>query len=101
MLRVEILNLKRLPARLTVPETAALLGFADHDLPVLMAARLLKPLGNPAANAPKYFAAAEVERLAGDTKWLGAATTAISKYWRRKREARTGPCDVAQGSSIQ
>jgi hypothetical protein len=54
---------RELPARLAVTQTAKLLGFAEHDIQVLMAARKLTPLGDPAPNAPKWLAAIEVIRL--------------------------------------
>jgi hypothetical protein len=79
---------KRLPARLTVTETAQVLGFAQHDIPILMAARKLTPLGNPAPNAPKFFAAVEIIQFAGDKDWLHKATREVAKYWRYKRERR-------------
>ena len=79
---------KDLPARLDVVETAKLLGFAEHDLQVLMAAGKLLPLGDPAANAPKWFAALEVLRLATDREWLHKATREVGKHWRQKRERR-------------
>jgi hypothetical protein len=46
----------------------------------------LTPLGDPAPNAPKWFAAVEMIRLAADQDWLHKATKEISKYWRLKRE---------------
>ena len=49
-----LLNSRRVPARLHSSEVAGMLGFQDHDIPVLLVARLLIPLGKPAANAPKY-----------------------------------------------
>ena len=57
---------RNLPARLDVAETAKLLGFAVHDMQILMAVGKLTPLGDPAPNAPKWFAAVEMIRLAGD-----------------------------------
>jgi hypothetical protein len=44
-----------------------------------------------ASHAPKWFAAAEVIRLAADQVWLHKATKEISKYWRHKREQRQSP----------
>ena len=79
-----ILTLTRLPARLDVQQTAQLLGFAEHDIPVLVKAKLLKPLGNPAPNAPKFFADCEVEICTRDQQWLDKATKAVSQHWRRK-----------------
>jgi hypothetical protein len=73
---------RNLPARLTATETARLLGFPLHDIQILMAARKLIPLGDPAPNAPKYFAAIEVVQLACDRDWLHRATKDVAKYWR-------------------
>ena len=77
---------RNLPARLSAAETARLLGFPEHDIQILMAARKLVPLGDPAPNAPKYFAAVEVIQLAADRDWLHRATKDVARYWKRKRE---------------
>jgi hypothetical protein len=77
---------RNLPARLDVVATAKLLGFAEHDIQILMASGKLKPLGDPAPNAPKWFAAVEMIRLSCDLDWLHKATREISKYWRSKRD---------------
>src|SRR5579864_897086 len=77
---------KNLPARLDAVATAKLLGFAEHDIQILMAVGKLTPLGDPAPNAPKWFAAVEMVGLAGNVDWLHKATREISKYWRNKRE---------------
>src|SRR5271170_2635970 len=77
---------KGLPARLDVVATAKLLGFAEHDIQILMAVGKLTPLGDPAPNAPKWFAAVEMIRLATDQDWLHKATKEISKFWKNKRE---------------
>jgi hypothetical protein len=82
---------KDLPARLDVVATAKLLGFAEHDIQILMAVGKLTPLGDPAPSAPKWFAAVEMIRLAADQDWLHKATKEISKYWRNKRERRQTP----------
>ena len=80
------LNLYRLPARLDVAQTAELLGFTQHDMQILMREKLLVPLGKPAPNGPKWFAACIVEDLRADTKWLNAGTKAVTMYWKNKRE---------------
>jgi hypothetical protein len=56
-----------------------------------MAVGKLTPLGNPAPNAPKWFAAVEMIRLAADQDWLHKARKEISKCWRQKREHRHAP----------
>jgi hypothetical protein len=79
---------KGLPARIDVATTANLLGFAEHDIQILMAVGKLAPLGDPAPNAPKWFAAVEMIGLAADRDWLHKATKEIAKYWRQKRKRR-------------
>src|SRR5260370_30369860 len=84
-----LLNCQRLPARLNTSETGLLLGFQEHDIAPLIAARLLVPLGKPAPNAPKYFAAVEIAERASNSEWLSSATKAIAKHWRRKNQGST------------
>ena len=91
-----LLAARNLPARLDVVATAKLLGFAEHDIQILMAVGKLMPLGDPAPNSPTWFAAVEIVRLAGDRDWLHKATREISKYWRLKRERR----QISIGSPI-
>ena|SRR5438105_5005889 len=79
-----LMNCRRLPARLNTSEAALLLGVHDHDIPVLVGARLLDPLGKPAPNAPKYFAAVDVMAAAENRDWLAKATATIAKHWREK-----------------
>jgi hypothetical protein len=52
--------LNQLPARLTAEQAAWVLNCQPHDVPILVAARILKPLGNPPPSSVKYFAASEV-----------------------------------------
>src|SRR5438093_1383479 len=75
--RFALLNCRRLPGRLNTSETALLLGFQDHDIAPLVAAKLLVPLGKPATNSPKYFAALDVLACAENRRWLSDASRAI------------------------
>jgi hypothetical protein len=87
--RKELLGVRRLsPARVVAEEAAWLLGFAPHDIPVLISAKLLKPLGHPPANGPKYFATVELEELCRDAKWLAKASDAIVDYWQNKNSRK-------------
>ena len=52
--------LGQLPARLTAEQAAWVLGCQPHDMPALVAAKLLKPLGNPPANGIKFFATVDL-----------------------------------------
>jgi hypothetical protein len=87
---------RHLPARLDVTATAKLLGFAEHDIQILMAMYKLTPLGDPAPNAPKWFAAVEMIRLVADQDWLHKATKEIAKFWRNKRERRQFPMSLSR-----
>src|ERR1051326_7966110 len=76
------------PGRLLAEQVAALLGFKKHEIPILVRARLLKPLANPPRNAVKYYANSEVELYAQDLEWLAKATKAVYKYWAEQNEKR-------------
>ena len=88
MIKESVLNLVRLPARLSVQQTSMVLGFNETDIQVLMRVRLLKALGNAAPNAPKYFASCEIIQLANNPEWLNKATRAISAHWQKKNRDR-------------
>jgi hypothetical protein len=76
------------PARLTLSETAWLLGFAEQDISVLVSVGLLKPLGHPPQSGSKYFASADLHELRSDTRWLAKASDAIVNYWKKKNAGR-------------
>jgi hypothetical protein len=82
--------LGQIPARLTAEQTAWVLNCQPHDIPVLVAARLLKPLGNPQPNSVKYFASVEVLELAKERGWLARMTTILSQHWQKKNEVKKG-----------
>lgn len=87
---IDFLNLKTYPARLYAEQAAAYLGFKPHDIPVLIAAGLLKPLGGSCApQNVKYFATAELEKLRGNTQWLSRATDAVRRHWEKKNARRS------------
>jgi len=71
-------------ARLNAEQTAWALNFQPHDIPVLIQAGLLKPLGNPRQSAVKYFSAIAVQKLAEDAAWLSKATNAVYRRWQKK-----------------
>ena len=84
----EFLSLVTPPARLGINETAWLMGFNEHDIPVLVSVGLLKPLGRPSSSGSKYFASVELQTLRNDTRWLAKASDAIVNYWRSKNSGR-------------
>jgi hypothetical protein len=83
--------LGQLPARLTAEQAAWVLNCQAHDVPILVAARLLKPLGNPPSNSVKFFATAEVLELAKDRGWLSRMTNALNQHWQKKNAAKNSP----------
>ncbi len=83
-----LLNCRRLPGRLNTSETATVLGFQEHDIAPLVGAKLLVPLGKPAPNGPKYFAAVEIVGHATDLEWLSKATRVLAKHWQRKNQRK-------------
>ena len=76
--------LGQLPVRLTGEQAGWVLNCQPHDIPALIHARLLKPLGNPAANGTKYFATADLLEIAKDRTWLVRMTAAINTHWHRQ-----------------
>ena len=76
--------LGQLPARLTAEQAGWVLNCQPHDIPALVAARLLKPLGNPAQNGAKFFATADVLETAKDRAWLVKVTTTINQHWQHQ-----------------
>jgi hypothetical protein len=91
MNQTEFLNLKTLPARLTSEQAAWLIGCQPHNIPTLVAAKQLKPLGKTAANAVKYFCTAEVLELCKDRNWLARVTTVIQSDWSRRNARYRSP----------
>jgi hypothetical protein len=83
----EVLGLRRLPSRLGVADVAILLNVAEHDIPVLVRAGLLEPLGHPPSNAVKHFSTVELLDRASDRKWLSQMCDAIYQHWARKNAA--------------
>ena len=79
-----LMLLGQLPARLTAEQAAWVLNCQAHDVPVLVAAKLLKPLGNPPANGIKYFATVDVLEQVKDRNWLVRVSATICQHWHQK-----------------
>ena len=101
--QIEFLSQQVLPARLTATQTAWFLGFKPEEIPLLVAAGLLKPLGHPPRNGTKFFATDTLEQFRRDEKWLARASDAICAYWResnaRKAASRNGKVSDVKGNS--
>jgi hypothetical protein len=76
------------PARLTVEQVAWALGCQPYDVPVLVSAKLLRPLGNPPQNGIKFFATADLLELIKDRSWLARVTNTVVQHWQKKNSFR-------------
>lgn len=97
--QTEFLSWKVVPARLDATQAAWFLGFEPHEIPRLVTAGLLKPLGHPARNSTKFFATETLEQFRRDEKWLARASDAIASYWRERNARRTAFGRVGKGST--
>jgi hypothetical protein len=95
--QLQFLSLQKLPARLNAKEAAWLLGFSPHEIPILMSGGLLKPLGHPPANGPKYFSATIIEEYRRDEKWLARTSDRIVQFWRTRNARKSGNIENQQG----
>jgi hypothetical protein len=83
--------LGQLPARLTAEQAAWVLNCQVHDIPALVAARMLKPLGNPPANGIKFFATGDLLEAAKDRHWLVRMSATIYQHWQKKNARHKDP----------
>jgi hypothetical protein len=93
-----LMSLSQPQARFTVEQTAWALNFKPYEILGLVSLEILAPIGNPAANATKYFFAQEILQLAKDKNFLKRATNAMyqsrlkkNKSQRARREAGVNP----------
>ena len=93
--RERFLNLRHFPARMLQEEVAELFRMSTHDIPILVAHGLLKPLGNPVQSSVKYFATAVLMELAVNVEWLDKATATIQGHWAMKNARRSGDAEYS------
>lgn len=93
--------LGQLPARLTAEQAAWVLNCQAHDVPVLVASRLLKPLGNPQPNSVKYFSTLEVLELTKDRAWLAKVTNTVSQHWKQKNQHKAARQGAVNSKSVE
>jgi hypothetical protein len=84
------LNLRQLPARMTGEEVAKFFRMSPHDIPILVAHDLLKPLGEPLQSSVKYFATVVIKELCENVEWLHEATKILQEHWVQKNARRSG-----------
>lgn len=86
-----VLSLRRLPGRLNAEQTAMLLGVTPSDMPILVAAKFLVPLGGKriALNSPKHFASVKVEEMAGSSEMMERMQIVLTSHWRNRNSSRS------------
>ncbi len=84
------LSQRFLPLRLDASQAGWLMGFTKADIAILIANKLLAPMGNPSQNATKYFAAAQIEKLRDNIPWLNKANVTLNEHWREKNARKKG-----------
>jgi hypothetical protein len=89
------LNMRHLPARMTGEEVAKFFRMAPHDIPVLVAHGLLKPLGEPLQSSVKYFATVIIKELCENVEWLDEATKIVGRHWAMKNARRSGNAEFS------
>ena len=67
-----------------MPGRGVALFCQSHDIPALVNARLLKPLGNPSPNSTKYFATSDVLEMTKDRGWLVKVSNTICQHWQKQ-----------------
>jgi hypothetical protein len=92
--------LGQLPARLTAEQAGWVLNCQSHDVPALVNARLLKPLGNPSQNSTKYFATADVLELTKDRSWLVKVSNTICQHWQKQNAKKTKFSERSRNGSL-
>jgi hypothetical protein len=77
-----------LPARLTAEQAAWVINCQPADVPILIGARLLKPLGNSLPSNVKFFAASELLEQIDDRTWLAKVTNTLNQHWQKRNAAK-------------
>lgn len=79
----EFLNLRRLPATISVEQAVILLGIAEANIPVLVSKGFLRPIGGPlAVNAQRRFCSKEIEQVACNSDEVNRMQQILTKYYR-------------------
>src|ERR1039457_5820179 len=92
--------LGQLPARLTAEQTAWVLNCQPADVPILVAARLLQPLGNPPPISVKYFAALELLEQVQDRTWLAKVTNTLNQHCHKRNAAKRNGHSICSGIAV-
>jgi len=84
----DLFRYQRLPARLTVNQTALMLGFHPDAIDFLVDIGLIDALGGAPRGVQRMFASVYVEQLGQDIKWLGKATLKLRQFHQQRNLER-------------
>ncbi len=80
---------------MTKEKVAEALGIGKHNIPPLVRAGRLKPLGHPGRYCVKHFSRDALAEKFTSLEWLDKVVAAIHRHWRnknaRKRARLTQP----------
>ena len=103
---LKLQSLERFPVMMTKEKVAEALGVAQHNIPPLTRAGLLKPLGHPGRYCVKHYSRNMLAEKMADNIWLDKVVAAIHRHWRnknaRKRAKLAGnhPAGMKTGESV-
>jgi hypothetical protein len=84
MIEYSMLQVLRLPGRLTPAQAGEVLGFTETEVRILLKHGLLRALGRPPANGHKLVCALEVEQLSRNRDWLERASRCVYRHWAER-----------------
>ena len=87
-LPLQIKSLEKYGVFMTKEKVAEALDIATHNIPVLMRAGLLKPLGHPGRYCVKHFSRDTLAEKFANPEWLDKVAAAIHRHWRIKNARR-------------
>jgi hypothetical protein len=77
-------SLEKFPVFMTKEKVAEALGVAIHNIPPLVRAGLLKPLGRPGRYCAKHLSRDALAEEFASQDWLDKVIAAIHRHWRNK-----------------
>lgn len=100
-LRIEFLNLRTLPARLTMEEVGYLLNCSKSDVRILTEMKKISTLGHPKRNSVKYYSYQVLRNKLCQDKWLHVATITLAEYHERMNSFKNDndPHEIQEMSS--
>ena len=81
---LKIESLEKFRAFMTKEKVAEALGIGKHNIPPLVRAGLLKPLGHPGRYCVKHFSRDALAEKFASPEWLDKVVAAIHRHWRNK-----------------